>query len=179
MTQQSASTAGNAVTTVPVSSTKVPALQSFTFSAPVAKMLRPIIQGKKRVGLLKVTSRVRGKIVASETGKRFIVIEQIGRDVWCGKHKTLNEAVAAGDAAIAIDKILLQRAIKYDVKSVAVVVTDLRRLYVSSIDTFLDTEKARTRSDWRGRAIRVVGFEHLMCHYLGADLRRKKKRASA
>lgn len=128
--------------------------------------------------MLKVAHGVQGKILASESEKRFIVVEQKGKDLWRGRHKSLDEAIKAGEASVGVDRTLLQRARKYDVENVVVFVEELRRIYVAPLELYFDDEKSSGRTSWRGRPLRLIGFENLLHHYVGPDLQRKRKRAS-
>ena len=128
---------------------------------------------------MKVSPRVQGNILETASGARFIVIEQSGRDIWRGKHKSLNEAITAGDAGIGVDRILLQRAEKYGVSNVLVVVEEQRCIFVVSLGTLLNDPQSITRANWQGRATRVLPYQFYMRKYLGPSLQTKRKRASA
>lgn len=145
----------------------------------MSRLLRPISAGMKRIGKLKVSPRVQGKILEHPSGARFMVVEQKGRDIWRGKHRSIAEAVTAGQAGIGVDRILLQRAEKYGVTNVLVVVEEMRRVFLAPITAFDDPAKAVTRSNWQGRSTRVLGYEFFLNNYLGPNLSTRRKIASA
>lgn len=152
-------------------------LPPFTFNASVSKMLRPISKGMKRVGLLKVAPRVQGKIMETESGTRFIVIEQRGRDIWRGKSKSLSEAIEKGEAGIGVDKVLLMRAMNHEVTTVMIVVEEQRRIFLTPIADFFDEELSRVRANYQGRAHRIVSYERFTKKYLGPNLQKRKRTA--
>lgn len=133
----------------------------------------------KRVGLLKVAPRVQGKILETETGTRFIVIEQKGRDVWRGRYRSINEAVEHGVAGIGVDRILIQRALLHDVKIVMVLIEEQRRVFLTPIEDFANDELCMSRTNYQGRSTRVLAYGRWHQKYLGPQLTTKSKRASA
>jgi hypothetical protein len=164
----------------PASSTKRPKLPLSTYSASVSRLLRPILKGMKRGGLLKVAPRVQGKIMETESGTRFLVVEQKGRDLWRGRHKSLHDAIEAGVAGVAVDRILLARARdQQDVTHVMVVIEEQRRIFVAKIDDFFDMDLSQGRTDFRGRSVRILAYARLHQKYLGPVLHTKRKRSSA
>lgn len=162
------------------SSTREPKLQPFTFSASISRLLRPISKGMKRLGKLKVSPRVYGKIMEMPSGGRLLIVEKNGRDIWRGRHKSVADAIEAGVAAIGVDRILLQRARdKHGVTHVLVVIEELRRVFGAKIDLFFDQEKSHTHTNWDSRAHRLLGYQHFKQVYFGPSLHKKRKRASA
>ena len=113
-------------------------------------------------------------------GKRMILIEKKGKDLWRGGYKTLHEAIEMDAAGIGADRFLLNRAMNsHEVELVMFVVEDLRKVFMARMADFFDGEKARTRTHWDGSAHLVLGYHHFSEKYLGPDLKRKRKRASA
>lgn len=154
-------------------------LPTFTFSSSVSKLLRPISQGMKRCGLLKVAPRVQGKILETPTGVRFLVVEQKGKDVWRGRFKTLEEAIGQGVAGIGVDRVLLSRCEFHDITTVMVVIEEQRRIFLAPVTDLLDQEKSLPRTSYNGRALRVLPYEKWVQRFLGPNLHSKRKRASA
>lgn len=133
----------------------------------------------KRVGKLKVSPRTIGKILEAPSGQRLLIVEQNGRDIWRGKHKSLNDAIKADEAFIGVDRILLQRAKTYGVVNVMVVVEELSRIFVAPVDTMLEHPEGRSRPNWQGRAHRLLPWRLFLRASLGPNLQIKKDRASA
>lgn len=134
----------------------------------------------KRLGKLKVSPRVHGNIMEMPAGGRLLIVEVQGKNIWRGKHKSVADAIAAGEAGLGVDRILLQRAAdKHSVTHVLIVIEELRRIFGTRIEAFFDPEKARTRTNWDGRAHRVLAYQFFKQAYLGPDLHKRKKRASA
>lgn len=108
------------------------------------------------------------------------MVEQRGRDLWRGRHKSLHDAIEAGVAGIAVDRILLARARdQQEVTHVMVVVEEQRRIFVASIADFFDQELSQGRTDFRGRSVRIVAYGRMHSKYLGPLLHTKRKRSSA
>lgn len=133
----------------------------------------------KRIGKLKVSPRTIGKILETESGVRLMIVEQKGRDIWRGKHKSLNDAIQADEAFIGVDRILLQRAKTYGVVNVMVVVEELCRIFVAPIDMMLDHPEGRSRPNWQGRAHRLLPWKLFLRATLGPNLKVKRNRANA
>lgn len=133
----------------------------------------------KRCGLLKVAPRVQGKILETEGGTRFMLVEQKGKDVWRGRFKTLEEAIENNAAGIGVDRILLTRCQQHDVSTIMVVIEEQRRLFLAPIADLLDAEKSKSRTSYNGRAQRVMDYTSWTQKYLGPHLHSKRKRASA
>lgn len=133
----------------------------------------------KRVGLLKVAPRVQGKILETEAGNRFIVIEQKGRDVWRGRYRSINEAIEHNAAGIGVDRILIQRALQHGVKIVMVVIEEQRRIFLTPIEDFANDELCASRANYQGRSTRVLAYGRWHQKFLGPSLTVKTKRASA
>lgn len=123
--------------------------------------------------------RVQGKILETETGTRFIVIEQKGKDIWRGRHKSLTDAVEAGVAGLGVDRILVQRAIKHDVKIVLVVIEELRKIFLTPIEDFANDELCISRANYQGRSTRILNWSRWHQKYLGPTLTTRSKRVSA
>lgn len=160
-------------------STKKPTLPPFTFSASMSRLLRPISRGMKRCGLLKVAPRVQGKILETEAGTRFILIEQKGKDVWRGRFKTLEEAIENDAAGIGVDRVLLSRCGQHNISTVMVVIEEQRRLFLAPVEQLMDAEQTKSRTSYNGRALRVLDYSKWTSKYLGPALTGKRKRASA
>lgn len=129
----------------------------------------------KRCGKLKVSPRTIGKILETPAGVRFMVIEQRGKDIWRGKHRSLNEAIAAGDAGLGVDRILLQRSQQYGVNNVMIVVEEIGRIFVATVDTMLNDADCRTKQNWQGRAHRVLPWQKFLSTYLGPNISKKRR----
>lgn len=128
--------------------------------------------------MLKVAPRVQGKILETEAGSRFMVVELKGRDIWRGRARTLAEAIEAGDCGIGVDKTLLTRAMReQDVTTIMVVVEELRRIYLTPITDFFDEALSKGRADWRGRATRLVPYSRFVQRYVGPSLQKRKRTA--
>lgn len=108
-----------------------------------------------------------------------MLVEQHGKDVWRGRHRSVHDALEAGEAGIGVDKVLVQRAKTHDVGTVIVVVEEQRRIFLTPLADFEDETLVRTRSDYRGRAVRIVPYQRFHQKYLAASLRKRKRRASA
>lgn len=155
-------------------------LPPFTFSASVSRLLRPISGKMKRVGKLKVSPRVHGKIMETDGGGRILIIEKKGKDIWRGRHRSLNDAIKAGDAAIGLDRVLLKRATnKHGVVTVMFVVEDLGKVFIAPADMFYDEEKSGTKTHWDGAAHRVVFYQHFREIYLGPNLKSRRGRSKS
>lgn len=116
----------------------------------------------------------------TEAGTRFIIIEQRGRDLWRGRHKSLHDAIEDGVAGVACDRILLARARdQQDITHVMVVIEEQRRIFVAAIADFFDQELSSSRTDFRGRSVRIVPYDRVTKKYLGPVLQTKKRRATA
>jgi hypothetical protein len=116
----------------------------------------------------------------TENGTRFLVVEQKGRDIWRGRHKSLHDAIEAGVAGVAVDRILLARARdQQEITHVMVVVEEQRRIFLSAIEDFFDQELSQGRTDWKGRSVRIVAYNRMHQKYLGPTLHPKTKRVSA
>ncbi len=116
----------------------------------------------------------------TETGTRLIVIEQKGRDLWRGRHKSLHDAIEADVAGVACDRILLSRARdQHDITVVMVVIEEQRRIFLTPIADFFDQELSSGRTDYRGRSVRIVPHARFHQKYLGPVLQSRKRRASA
>jgi hypothetical protein len=116
----------------------------------------------------------------TESGTRFIVVEQKGRDIWRGRHKSLHDAIEAGVAGVAVDRILLTRARdQQEVTHVMVVIEEQRRIFVAAIADFFADGISSGRTDFRGRSVRILAYDRLVQKYLGPVLQTKRKRASA
>jgi hypothetical protein len=134
----------------------------------------------KRVGLLKVAPRVQAKLLETETGTRFMVIEQKGRDMWRGRYRSLNEAIEHGAAGIGVDRILLNRAVtQHDVKVVMVVVEEQRKVFLAPVEDFTNPEVCVSRANYQGRSTHVLAFGRWHQKFLGPQLTTKSKSASA
>lgn len=153
-------------------------LVPFTFSASLSRLLKPVSANMKRMGKLKVSPRTIGKILETPSGTKLMIVEQGGRDIWRGKHKSLNEAIIAGHAGLGVDRILLQRSKLYGVANVMIVVEEIGRIFVISVDSLLDDPAGITRQNWQGRAYRILPWQNYSTMYLGAHLIQKRKRAS-
>lgn len=129
----------------------------------------------KRVGLLKVAPRVQGKIVESPSGRRTLIVEQKGRDIWRGRSKSVNEAIFNNEAGIGVDQVLLQRAKQHEVTHVLIVIEEQRKIFLAPIDHFFCTVRTSTRSNWQGAATKVCGYQYFMSKYLGPSLAKKRK----
>jgi hypothetical protein len=100
--------------------------------------------------------------------------------LWRGRHKSLHDAIEAGVAGIAVDRILLSRARdQQEVTHVMVVIEEQRRIFVAAIEDFFNMDLSQGRTDWRGRSVRIVAYARMHQKYLGPTLHTKKKRASA
>lgn len=111
------------------------------------------------------------------SGKRLMVVERKGKDIWRGRHKSLHEAIKAGDAGIGIDRVLIRRAMtKHDVVSVMIIVEEMGKLFTAAAEAFFDEEKSSTKTGWDGAAQRVLGYHHFVETYLGPSLRKHRKR---
>jgi hypothetical protein len=116
----------------------------------------------------------------TESGTRFLVVEQQGRDLWRGRHKSLHDAIEAGVAGVSVDRILLTRARdQHQIAVVMVVVEEQRRLFVTPIADFFDPDLSTGRTDYKGRNVRTVGYSRFHQKYLGPTLHTKAKRSSA
>lgn len=115
----------------------------------------------------------------TDSGARFMIVEQKGRDIWRGKHRSIYEAELENSAGIGVDRTLLQRAIKYNVRTVIVFIEEHRRIYLAPIERFFEEGLGNTRANWQGRSTRVLGTHHMVRHYLGPNLKTKRKRANA
>lgn len=133
----------------------------------------------KRCGLLKVAPRVQGKLLETESGTRFMVVELKGRDVWRGRHKSIEEALEAGVAGIGVDRILLTRSQQHNVSTVMVVIEEQRRIFLAPVEDFFNDEFTSTRTSYQGRATRTLAYSRWVKKYLGPTLHTKPKRASA
>jgi hypothetical protein len=130
--------------------------------------------------LVKVAPRVQGKLVENSEGTRLLVIEQKGKDVWRGRERSIADAIEAGTAGIGCDKLLLQRVReKHATNVVMVVIEDLRTVFVTPMSDFFDDAFSRTRTSYKGRAMRIVPLSRFHQKYLGPTLHAKPKRASA
>ena len=129
---------------------------------------------------MKVAPRVTGKIMVTENGTRFLVVEQKGRDLWRGRHKNLNDAIDAGVAGVSVDRILLARARdQHEIAVVMVLIEEQHRIFVTPIGDFFDPELSTGRTDYKGRAVRTVDYARFHQKYLGPTLHTKPKRSSA
>lgn len=129
---------------------------------------------------MKVAPRIQGKLVENPDGARLLIVEQKGIDVWRGREKSITAAIEKGTAGIAVDKLLLQRvAEKHATNVVMVLVEDLRTIYVTPIADFFDDTLAKSRTSYRGRAVRVIPLSRFHQKFLGPHLHTKPKRASA
>lgn len=108
-----------------------------------------------------------------------MVVEQKGRDVWRGRYKSINEAIENGVAAVGVDRILLTRSLNHGVSTVMVVVEEQRKIFLAPVETLLDPEHASTRSNYQGRATRIMNYDKWNQKYLGPHLHTKRKRSSA
>lgn len=177
--QQTHSTSGSSVNTAPASSTILPKLLPFTFSATTARMLKPFSKNAKKLGKLKVAPRVIGKLVELSSGTRVLVVELKGKDIFRGRHKSLHAASEVEEVGIPIDRILLNRAPKYGVTHVMAVVEETGRIFLAPLERFLDPDLSFGRTNWQGRATRVVGTHNLLTHHTNPTLKGSKKRANA
>lgn len=140
-------------------------------------MLRPIAHGKKRIGMLVIASRVRGKILETETGGRFMIVEQQGRDIHRPRGMTLNDAIEAGKASLGIDRILARRAALYGVQVVIITIEEMRRTYACSLADFTKEDLSSSRTNYQGRAFRMIPYQHFTVKFYGPNLRSKRSRA--
>jgi hypothetical protein len=126
-----------------------------------------------------VAPRVQGKILETETGTRILIVEQKGRDVWRGRYKSIDEARQHDAAGIGVDRILIQRALKHDVKIVLVFIEEQRRIFLTPIEDFANDELCVSRANYQGRSTRVLPYSRWHQKFLGPTLTVKSKRASA
>lgn len=140
-------------------------------------MLLPLVRGKKRIGLLKVAPRVQGKIMETDTGVRFLIIEQKGRDVWTGRARSIDEAIKSNEAGVGVDRTLHQASVKYGVTLVMVVIEEQRRVFMVPVCDFSNTEIVRTQANWRGRATSILPYTHYKIKYVGPHLQKRKRTA--
>lgn len=112
-------------------------------------------------------------------GIKILVIVTKGKDIWRGGAKSIDEALEKGCAGLGVDNVVLQRALKAECTVVAIVVEELRRLSMIPIASFTDPNVARTRSNFRGRAIRIVPYQNFQHRYLEPPLRKRKTRVIA
>lgn len=115
----------------------------------------------------------------TEAGVRFMVIEQKGKDVWRGRYRSISEAVENNVAGLGVDRILLTRSQQHGVSTVMIVVEEQRRIFLAPIEDFFNDELAITRSNYQGRAHRILNYSRFVQKYLGPTLHTKSKRASA
>lgn len=116
--------------------------------------------------------RVQGKIIETEAGTRYLIVEQQGRNVWRGRCKSITEAVDKNEAGIGVDKTLVDRAINHGVKVVMVTIEEQRRIFLAPIDMFNDPVVTKTRANYQGRATRILGYENYVQKYLGPNLKK-------
>lgn len=141
-------------------------------------MLRPIITGQKRIGQLKVAPRVQGKIMETDAGTRYMIVEQKGRDIWRGRQRSLHDAIETGDAAIGVDKVLLTRCALYGVTTIMVAIEELRRIYLLPVATFGNEDLGRSRPNYQGRSTRIIPYTSWHQKYLGPAMKAKRRRAA-
>jgi hypothetical protein len=115
-----------------------------------------------------VAPRVQGKIL-EKSGIRFIVVEQKGRDIWRGRHKTVNEALEHAAATVGVDRVLLTRCANHDTHVVMVVIEDHRRIFLAKIQDLFDAEKSVSRTSYNGRSMRALRYDHWSVTYLGTE----------
>lgn len=100
-------------------------------------------------------------------GIRFLVVEQKGKDLWRGRFKTVEEAIENQAAGIGVDRILLTRCAQHNVTTVMVVIEEQRRIFLSPVSDLLDPETSRGRSNYNGRALRIIDYQKWTMRYLG------------
>jgi hypothetical protein len=115
----------------------------------------------------------------TEAGTRFLIVEQKGRDIWCGGLKSIHEAIENGAAALGVERALLSAARdKHSVTVVMITVEEQRRIFLTPIDDFFNDEMARSRTNFKGWSVRMVPYQRFTQKYLGPNLQKRKRLAS-
>lgn len=112
----------------------------------------------------------------TEAGTRFLIVEQKGRDIWCGGSKTIHDAIEQGVAALGVERALLTAAKdKHGVTVVMVTVEEQRRIFLTPIEDFFDDDLARSRTNYKGWSVRMVPYSRWTQKYLGPSLSKRKR----
>jgi hypothetical protein len=147
------------------------------------KLLKPLLKDAKREAEINAAPGVKGKVITRPNpadpeapGIKMLIVETKGKDIWRGGAKSIDEALVQGSAGLGVDNVIIQRALKLDITVVGIVVEELCRLSVAPISDFIDPDIARTRANYRGRAIKIVPYERFHHRYLTPPLRKRKVR---
>lgn len=101
------------------------------------------------------------------------MVEQKGRDVWRGRFKSIEEAIANNAAGVGVDRVLLTRCEQHNVGTVMVVIEEQRKIFLAPIASLLDPEISKSRTNYNGRAIRVMDYEKWNMTFLGPSMTAK------
>jgi hypothetical protein len=147
------------------------------------RLLKPLLKDARREAEIRAAPGVVGKVITRPNaidpeapGVKLLIIEMKGRDIWRGGAKSIDEALERGTAGIGVDAVVLQRAQKLDINVVAIVVEELQRLSLTTMDMFFDQTIVRTRANWRGRSTRIVPYEKFQHKYITPPLKKRRKR---
>lgn len=123
-----------------------------------------------RLGLLKVAPRVQGKILKTQAGTKFMLIEQNGKNIWRGKEKSIHAAREKEIAMVGADRVLLQRARKYEVTVIVIANTTHKCMYICNLEDFFNRDIAKLRTNYQRRAHTVLPLDFFVTRSLKPKL---------
>jgi len=99
-----------------------------------------------------------------------MLLEQIGRQVWRGREKSVNAAREKEMAYIGADRVLLSRARKYEVTVIVIVNTTYKCIYVCDLEDFFNRDISKTRTNYQQRAHKVLPVDFFKTRNLKPSL---------
>lgn len=99
-----------------------------------------------------------------------MLLQQNGKQVWRGREKSVHAAKEKDIAFIGADRVLLQRAKKYDVKVIVIANTTYKCMYICDLEDFFNRDIAKLRTNYQQRAHAVLPIDFYVTRSLKPKL---------